>query len=206
MNGAFTGFSTFVLTDIAEVAPPLAVDILDFKVQLTDKNDALLQWETANEQGLSHYDILRSTDNKDWDNLGKIIATGTNRYEFTDKNLAAAFKAGTTVYYQLRMVNQDGSADLSVIRNIVLSSKTTEMEVYPNPSSGAVTVLFATEQVEAAEIRVVSITGQLIQNFRIDNPSTFDRQALDLSDLARGVYFLELRLAEGTQQVKVVLE
>lgn len=184
----------------------LAVDLLDFKAQLTDKSNALLQWETANEQDLSHYEILRSTDNKDWMNLGKVAATGTNQYEFTDEQLLAQFNAGTTLYYQLKMVNEDASFDLSDVKNVVLPTKSTSMEVYPNPSSGEITVRFSTEQVKAADLRILSITGKVVQNFIIKNPSTLNRQALDLSILPKGVYFLQLRLEEGTQQVKVVLE
>lgn len=185
---------------------PLSADVLDFSVALTDKNDALLQWTTVNEQDLAYYEVWRSADHRDWTSIGKVIADGTHRYQYTDEQLLVEFKGGTTLYYRLKMVNQDESFEPSLIKNIVLPSKVTTMEVYPNPSSGELTLLFDTEQVQAVDLRVLSITGQLVRTYTIQNPSNLSSQQLDLSVLPRGVYFLQLRLEAGTQQVKVVLE
>lgn len=183
----------------------LAVDLLDFTVQLTDKNDAALQWLTANETNFSHFEVFRSNNNKAWTNLGKEIA-GSNHYEFVDANLLSQFKGGTTLYYRLKMVNQDGSFEWSATKTIILPTKAGQMEVYPNPSDGQVTVLLSTEQSQAAQLRVVSITGQLVQQFKLDDPSALDSYSLDLSNLPKGIYFLQIRLVEGAQQRKVVLE
>lgn len=74
-----------------------------------------------------------------------------------------------------------------------------ELSVFPNPSTGRVTI--STNRVsDKIELEVRDMSGQLILEDRINNQN---RYTLDLEHPA-GVYFITLRLGEQIRQIKLV--
>ncbi|MEM9823375.1 MAG: T9SS type A sorting domain-containing protein [Bacteroidota bacterium] len=65
-----------------------------------------------------------------------------------------------------------------------------EMQLYPNPSDGHFTLEWKTEDFEAAQIVVLSITGQVIYQQKA-NPS--GQQQIDFSDRSKGLYLVQIR-------------
>jgi hypothetical protein len=69
---------------------------------------------------------------------------------------------------------------------------------YPNPSDGIVNIR-STKQ-EVYELRVFSVTGELVRSERINGT-----QSVDLSDLAKGIYTLNLSNNEGSTAQRLTL-
>jgi hypothetical protein len=197
-----------VLSPTVSCESVLAVELLDFKVQLNKDNEAVLTWHTTNESQFSHYEVLRMNEAGQWTNVNDINALhqAHNDYQWIDQNLNKEFKAGAAVYYQLKMVNTDGSFDLSKIESVKLPVSAGAWTLYPNPTSTSVDIVFGTAQDVSATIQVFSIEGKLMKTFSIANPAINGRLAVDVSDLSTGVYLVQLKLVEGTRQLKLMVK
>jgi hypothetical protein len=76
------------------------------------------------------------------------------------------------------------------------------LALYPNPTEGKFTVLSdASRAVSHLDVSVTTITGQQVLSRSFDNVGTSFRTDLDLSNQAKGVYFVEIR-ADGEKITK----
>ncbi len=80
-----------------------------------------------------------------------------------------------------------------------LTAESLNIEVYPNPASSELTVQFGTELPELSAITLRNQLGQAIDKRQLRTPDT--HMTWDVSNLAPGTYFLEVRTAEGAPQV-----
>jgi hypothetical protein len=62
------------------------------------------------------------------------------------------------------------------------------VKVYPNPNSGVFTLEFDHLQGEEAALRVLNSAGKLVYTSMLTQPKT----SIDLGDLARGLYLVEI--------------
>ena len=64
---------------------PVPIKINSFVVIKVNSNTVKVYWEATNEDGVSHYNILKSIDaQKNWDKVVEIIK-GSGKYEYIDK-------------------------------------------------------------------------------------------------------------------------
>ena len=119
--------------------PALPVELLDFQAKRKDANSILLQWETAQEQGFSHYEMERSSDGGQWKMLGTVAAKGAGNYDFEDRPEAAL--QAQTLYYRLRLVDLDGAIRYSDIKAVQPEARS--LHLYPNPSTGKIFAAWA---------------------------------------------------------------
>ena len=96
----------FSLLFIASVLYAGAI-IQSFEAQSNGDN-IVLSWQSADEQNVSHYEILRGPSRDHVSSLTSIPAKGSNsEYTFTDEN---AYKTSDAFYaYALVIVDRDGS-------------------------------------------------------------------------------------------------
>jgi hypothetical protein len=93
----------------------LPADISAFSV-LRQQEKIVVRWKAANETNLAFYDIMKSEDGSHFQKLGSITPIqNRNEYEWEDK-----VKLGT-FFYQLKVVDRDGSIRYSKIIHITVS-------------------------------------------------------------------------------------
>ncbi|MBN8685114.1 MAG: hypothetical protein J0L99_20880 [Chitinophagales bacterium] len=119
--------------------PALPVELLDFQAKRKDSNSILLQWETAQEQGFSHYEMERSSDGGQWETLGTVAAKGAGYYDFEDRPRAAL--QAQTLYYRLRLADLNGAIRYSDIKAVQPEARS--LHLYPNPSTGKIFAAWA---------------------------------------------------------------
>ena len=73
----------------------------------------LLNWQTTNEINVSHFNIQRSINGKNFTTIGKINASCC-KYYFTDDKLPMTTDK-LTLYYRLEIVDKDGSKQYSYV-------------------------------------------------------------------------------------------
>ncbi|MEJ7829939.1 MAG: family 10 glycosylhydrolase, partial [Segetibacter sp.] len=95
----------------------LPLTLLDFTANKTSEVNVKVQWSTAREDRVKHYEIERSLDAGNFLIVGKIVARNSNRnehYSFTDITSGIT----GTLYYRLKMVDKDGQFSYSQMKTI----------------------------------------------------------------------------------------
>lgn len=82
----------------------------------------------------------------------------------------------------------------------------TQLDVYPNPVTDALNVNFHVEQHQTVEIRMLSVTGEIVYNNVLSNVSGEISNSIDVSNFAKGIYILNLSSVEGTVNKKVIVK
>jgi hypothetical protein len=85
----------------------------------------------------------------------------------------------------------------------VLSSE--DFSVYPNPSSGLLSVSLSANEPGVAEFRVMDIMGRMVYSQSARVESGENTITLELSALPSGVYLLEAGLGESKRAVRIIL-
>lgn len=119
-----TGFSEFWIHTGNYVLP---LQFLSFTAQKCNKNQVCLNWETANEQNVSHFEIEKSYDGRNFSSIGTKPAfnQAVNNYSFTDNTNGVDAKS----YYRIRQVDADGRVAYSNILFISFDEK--GISIYP---------------------------------------------------------------------------
>jgi hypothetical protein len=187
----FTGsFSTFYLfrTDIS-----LPVEFLDFTARRAPKQRVSLDWKTATESGNSHFIIERSRDGLEYEVLGEVAGAGTTSEEQSYSFLDEEPLAGPN-YYRLRQVDFDGTESFSEVRLVKVDlGDGFSIRPFPNP---AVNELYL-DDFSGGQVVILDQRGRLLLEAVLN-----EGQALDVSQLPAGFYFLRSSSREGVQTVK----
>jgi len=84
----------------------------------------------------------------------------------------------------------------TLVETIGIEELTLEsLEVYPNPTDGLVNIIYDLPQSKASTIRVISLTGKLLQTIELEESLRVET-SLRLFDLSAGIYLLEIEVDE----------
>ena len=180
---------------------PLPIDLTKIKA-LTTLTSIPILWETANEHNFSGFELQRSLDGAAFIKIAWIPGKGGQAgasYEYEDKDV----RPGITYYYRLKMTDNDGSFKYSPVVSARLDGKGGEPKLYPNPSSGQVTLDWYASAVETLSVEVYSETGGRILSREFEVLEGANQLQLDLQDLPPGLYLLRAVSARQTFAGKI---
>ena len=108
------------------------------------------------------------------------------------------YTSGETEDYVVMFVDPNSVDEISNIKGLSL---------YPNPTDGRFNVVYTSHRpVENAVITVSNVTGHRILQQQYQNTGTEFMTEVDLSQMARGVYFVELRADDERVIRRVVVK
>ena len=193
---SITGFSGFYLGTVGNNILPLR--LISFTGN-TDGSKALLQWKTAIEINVKHFEVERSTDVVGFAKIGQVTA-GTNDYLFTD-NPALKIQ----YYYRLRVVDNDGSHRYSPIVVVKLKEADFAVQVLPNPFIEKLLLIIRTTQTTIAEVALRDMNGKLIRKWRFTlQTGTNSFPLTNLSLVTKGAYLLSVQTPTVNETIKVI--
>lgn len=186
---------------ITSGAVVLPSEIISFAAEVQGKGVAL-SWELDDETDVSGYQLERSADGSSFLPLHTQAPVGSpagQRYAWTD----AAPLAGRNLY-RLRVAGQDGKADFSEVRTVVMPGKGLQASVSPNPVALGAPVHIELGQTLQGEWRLYQLAdSRLVQQGAIPDVQAF---AIPTAQLAAGAYALQLRTATETQLIRVLIQ
>lgn len=183
----FSGF--FIKTQSA----PLPVRLISFQGK-KEGRVVRLQWETAEEINVSHFEVERSADGRRFASMASVPARNTSdeRYQFVDP----ASLDGTS-YYRLKMVDLDKTFAYS--RMIALKgNEMKELVVYPNPAREMVWLQNTDPGLFGTEASVVNMEGRIVSRFKI----TESDQKVPVRKLRSGTYLVRFANGQSSRFVK----
>jgi uncharacterized repeat protein (TIGR01451 family) len=198
------GVTTQPVTFTIGVAAPLPVVLTEFTAQAVRNRDALLTWATASEKNNDHFDIERSFDGSTFAKIGTLAGHGTtssaSTYTLTDAGVAA--KATGPVYYRLRQVDLDGTANFSPVRSVRFTAETAAapiaLSLFPNPAQASTTLdLRQLPATGTYQVLLLDATGRTVRTATLAGGLP---QPLTIADLASGTYHVLVtgQLADGS--------
>ncbi|MCZ2130150.1 MAG: BspA family leucine-rich repeat surface protein [Bacteroidia bacterium] len=189
LTGYTGSFSPFAIGWSSAI--PLPVELAAFNA-IPDHNKRIvkLSWITAQEVNNDRFEILRSTDGRNWENIGTVAGQGTSyqqtSYTFIDHNPADAN------YYRLNQIDYNGTATLSDIRFVHFQSTSAHpTTIYPNPTQGKLTI----NALQGDEYVITDLYGRVVAQGVLAS----DIVEINLADLNKGMYFV--KVGEITQRI-----
>ncbi|MFT5168003.1 MAG: hypothetical protein ACI8P3_003242 [Saprospiraceae bacterium] len=182
----------------------LPVELSFFKADIHNGKMVLLEWQTASENNNAGFEVERSTDRSNWQNIGFVDGIGSstlvNPYQFTDEHP----RLGDN-YYRLKQIDFDGKHDYSELRQVFFDAKVTDLlYVYPNPVADHFTVGILNPEGKSAQIKLFDSTHRLIynQSFKPGEMNDFWEKEFTLPQ--REMYFIVTQIGQETMSKKIV--
>jgi hypothetical protein len=201
MTGTVSNMSMYSAIGIGSVSDiPLSISFSSALKVRSEHCNVYLTWSVVGEQGISAYDIERSSNGRDWQTIGSLKINGNNQtqkeYAYTDPVPDAGSK-----YYRLKIAELSADYSYSAVSGINISGCNTEpFRFSPNPSKGMIQV----SGTAAGDIlQVYNVQGQSLMR----QPMKGNSCKLDLAGNAPGIYHLVLvRRSGATEKASLILQ
>jgi hypothetical protein len=179
------GFSEFWIN--GGFNAPLPVQLKSFDAQIC-KEQSCLYWSSTSEQGLSQYEIERSSNAYQFESIAQQIALQQSNvvqyYEYQDPQ---PFQGNN--YYRLKCVDENGQFGYS---STIRVNHTTSAEVFVVPAAGQNAQFQILTKADIESCEIFSADGKLL--FVVKNNHT-----ISLEPYPQGIYFLRIQV--GDQKV-----
>jgi hypothetical protein len=190
-----SSFSEFYITNGNFLGAPLPLQLTSFTGQ-QNKGSVLLNWETAQEKDMSHFEVEVSSNGADFVKFDLVKAKNK---PFKTTYYAADYSkwASNIKYYRLKMVGIDGKYEYSRVLSFN-HKQSIAVSIYPNPAHETVVIDGGKN---FKQIQIVDALGKIVRTF---TPKESNEYALD--GLNTGVYFIRLVNGLEMQIHKLIVE
>lgn len=197
----YEGYYSFSGSDITI---PLPVKLLRFTAQ-KEGEQVSLKWSTASERNSDRFEIERSVNKNEWTMQGKVKASGNSNsmrsYQFSDQATGNRY----TLFYRLRMVDQNGSFTYSDIIAVNPNEGKLQAHVFPNPLGDDLYIELQAMAVENIRLGVSDIRGNEIFSQEVSVKEGLNLLKLEqAASLEAGIYFLSYTLDGTTHTCKLM--
>jgi hypothetical protein len=173
----------------------LPITLLFFDAKVSEFQTVVINWATVLEVNTASYEIQRSTDGLHWEVIGTVSAKGANStYSLTDPQPSSGDN-----YYQLVEVEIGGNRTSYVVDIVHVDSKDSFFQIFPNPSSGFVSVNVS-DEFSLYDLEMINLQGEVVARYHLIP----GKSELFISD-APGVYFAKLKVKGDFKVLKVVV-
>ena len=92
-----------------------------------------------------------------------------------------------------------------VVNGISNVSNNENIQLFPNPASDKITITSGKTINSNVNVNIVDVAGRLAQTVSFNNLTAHGQQAIDISKLAKGVYFVKIKTANSEMIEKLVV-
>lgn len=184
---------------------------LDLYANLSGNGNKTLSFDYINPTGTDKMDVLVSTDGGTTFGATPVLTATTNA-AFTPKTVVIPGNSATTVI-RFQATADFGNDDIGIdnLRLSVLTSTRNEalaatLSLYPNPAHRSFTLGVPAGSLRAASAKLINALGQVVQMRQLNLPAAGGTADFDVSNLAPGVYSLQLKSGDDTVVKRVVVE
>ena len=183
INGCFS-------SDTVTIGVLVPLKFTNYELRITNENTTSLQgtkqsvennWQTASEVNVSHFNILKSENGKDFKVIGTIKAQNKslNDYTFLDKNVSEGVN-----YYKIVSIDFDGKMSFSEVKQLNVNHSSLNVTVFPNPAKDVVNI----SCVGMKEVNIINQLGQTVKQLKVNS----EKLIVDIKQLPKGIYLLNI--------------
>jgi beta-1,2-mannobiose phosphorylase / 1,2-beta-oligomannan phosphorylase len=165
-----------------------------------------LFWTTTSESQNYGFNILRSSNNISFTEIGFVKGSGTsnclNCYSFMDKDVETG-----NYYYQLKQCDINGKTTLSEIISVNFSNPPEYQlhQNYPNPFNSSTKIRFELVKNELVKIELYNSSGKKIETLLNKKLHSGNHQiVINTQNLPSGVYFYKMRAGNFHKKMKML--
>lgn len=169
----------------------------------TIRKQVNLKWESSEETLNTDFIVQKSKDALLFypiDTL-RIRSITDKRTVYFSKDTVPRF--GTN-YYRLKVIDKDGKADYTYTVSAKIKETNNSFEVFPNPVSTVADIAINSIYVQKARIRIVNVLGSELLSKTIQLIEGIQLEAIDLSSIISGTYFLEIQFEKESITKKII--
>ena len=168
-----------------------------------ERKNVVLKWAADTDDTFSHYTVERSTDGKNYSEIGVVATTGAmlSTYQFTDANISSSTNV---VFYRLRYKSLKETT-YSAIRLVKLNSKEqgTQIITYPNPVVNELRVTLPNEwQGKNVQLELYSANGTRMHSLQSNSAS--QTETIKTNSLAKGFYIVKANCNGEILQQRII--
>lgn len=196
-----TGIADFSRWTLSALNSPLPLSLTDFTT-VCSNGRIVLDWTTAQEKNVSHFELQRSDDARAWEAVAEItFAESEHHYSYEDK-------AHSNGYYRLAVADRDGHRVYSDVRYVSCAPAAGDIVAWPNPVADRLNLAVTAEEASALQIRVFDAKGGLVYQGNEALLQGNNKLQLDFQSFAAGMYWLNLEWNKGLgrKTLKVIKE
>jgi PKD repeat protein len=177
----------------------LPVNLISFWGKRQSASQVDLHFRTASEKNNKGFEIWRSTDGFNFNKIGFVAGAGNSQtnqtYYFQDLEAPQ-----DQLYYRLKQIDEDGRFEFSSIIKVEKEAVSPNLFTlqYAGLGFGLNLNVYASQAVKG---NLYAQNGQLIRTISLVS----GMQQLDMNDLPKGIYLLEVSDVSGHKQVEKVL-
>lgn len=197
-NALVTTNSAFI--ELAQSAVPPAR--LIYLNGINEGNFNKLVWDITNEVYLDYYELERSADSLNFENVGRVKSTGDVSYNYMDP---IAQHPDSVYFYRLKLLDYSGNSSYSPVVRINLGSNGYLVRVSQNPFNGILNVTVQSPNKGRVQATFTNTIGQqLFKKEELLSTGLNSLQFAETGKLARGTYILTISSPAFNQSFKVV--
>lgn len=183
----------------------LNLTVKGFYVEPMADQTVELNWELENGDLLDHSEVEYSVDGQNFERIGEVPAHGEEVDVFEEGYSHFHEKPANVNFYRIRLIDINGGITYTPIRVINFDQIGADFAVFPNPTSGPLTIASSKlmDYPTGVSYQLIDNTGKVV---RMDQVRS-ENLNLDLSKLPAGPYFVKLFTGEEqlVDQFKVIL-
>lgn len=140
---------------------PLPTEFVELNAECINGHN-VLNWTTASESNVSHFEVERSLDLISFKSLGKVTAVG-NSEEMNHYSFQTEDSYRELIYYRIKSVDINGQIDYSpVISNQNCNGESELFNSYYNSAEQVISIQAFVPASNVAEIILTDLTGRII--------------------------------------------
>lgn len=179
-------------------ASALPVDLMYFKANLKDDYAELI-WATAMEENNSHFEIQRSLDGRNFEQIAEEPGNGNSmniiQYKYQDVDIPIQ---NNPIYYRLKQVDFDGAFEYSPIV-YVKSGEEKMANVYPNPAIDFVNI---SKNGYRFSVKLLDRSGTIVEL----RENEMDNAQIPVDHLPNGFYIVQIVSRTGDESHKILVK
>lgn len=178
----------------------LPVEFSRFDVYKAGKNEALLEWELAQQNNIQLFEVEMAAGNGlNFETVATVPVHAAPFYQYTRGNLAPG-----NYYFRLLYRDRNGQTTYSPVRKIELGKGDAPFSVTPNPVRD---VLYIRGTGTASSLLTLRITDQLGRILKEQQVELSDGScAIDVRDLPDNIYFFQIQRERDTQSGLILVK
>lgn len=160
-----------------------------------------INWQT-NGGETKLFELQRSFNGVDFKTIASINAeTGKQQYQYEDATMDAQL---STVYYRIRETDLQDNFFYSSIVRINAGKDFNRVLIFPNPAKENITVSGTLSHNGLLRLKIFDAAGRMVKQQQWNQPTGSYARTVSISDLVKGVYWVEITDGERSEKIQLV--